>query len=70
MNANPLSPLAVGERETSRLIGVSGRTLFNWRRDNIGPPFKRVGSRILYPVAALNDWLNATDAAVTEGGGQ
>jgi len=73
MNSASPIPLAVGEREASRLIGVSGRTVFNWRSTGIGPPFKRVGSRILYPVAALNDWLNGTDANLNTkaiGGGQ
>ena len=58
----PPLPLAVGEREAARLLSVSVRTLYNWRRDGIGPSYRRVGARLLYPVNALRDWLN-TDSA-------
>jgi len=56
---NTRPPLAVGEREASRLIGVSSRTLYAWRSTGIGPPYRRIGGRILYGIDGLREWLNA-----------
>lgn len=72
----PPVPLAVGEREAARLLGVSARTLFNWRAAGRGPRFKREGGRILYATAALSRWLDADEpdadgrTAGDNGGGQ
>lgn len=62
-NVSPMTPLAVGEREAARLLGVSTRTLFNWRVDGRGPRFVRIGARILYGTDELRRWLdNAAQA--------
>lgn len=55
-----IHPLAVSEREAARLIGVSTRTLYAWRRDGIGPQYRRIGGRILYPVRGIDAWLTST----------
>jgi hypothetical protein len=58
----PVMPLAVSEREAARLIGVTPRTLYARRGDGSGPPWRRLGGRILYPIDGLRAWL-AGDAA-------
>ena len=55
------SVLAVSANEAAAMLGVSSRTLANWRTQGIGPAFVRVGavrSRTLYRVDDLNAWLD------------
>lgn len=55
------SVLAVSANEAAAMLGVSSRTLANWRTQGIGPAFVRVGavhSRTLYRVDDLNTWLD------------
>lgn len=55
------SVLAVSANEAAAMLGVSSRTLANWRTLGIGPAFVRVGavhSRTLYRVDDLNTWLD------------
>lgn len=52
-------PLAVSEAQAAQLIGVSARTLFNWRANGTGPRAIRVGGRILYAVDEIRRWLSA-----------
>jgi predicted site-specific integrase-resolvase len=35
---------------------LSDQTLANWRSAGKGPPFIRVGSRVLYPVEGIQAW--------------
>lgn len=55
------SVLAVSANEAAAMLGVSSRTLANWRTLGIGPAFVRVGavhSRTLYRLDDLNAWLD------------
>ena len=55
------SVLAVSANEAAAMLGVSSRTLANWRTQGIGPAFVRVGavhSRTLYRVDDLSAWLD------------
>ena len=55
------STLSVSANEAAAMLGVSPRTLANWRALGIGPAFVRVGavrSRTLYRVDDLNTWLD------------
>jgi len=55
------STLSVSANEAAAMLGVSPRTLANWRTQGIGPAFVRVGavrSRTLYRVDDLNTWLD------------
>ena len=55
------SVLAVSANEAAAMLGVSSRTLANWRTLGIGPAFVRVGavhSRTLYRLDDLNTWLD------------
>ncbi len=56
------STLSVAANEAAAMLGVSPRTLANWRTQGIGPAFVRVGSvhsRTLYRVEDLTAWLDA-----------
>ena len=56
------SPPSVAANEAAAMLGVSPRTLANWRTQGIGPAFVRVGSvhsRTLYRVDDLAAWLDA-----------
>ena len=47
---------------------LSDQTMANWRHAGKGPPFIRVGSRVLYPIEGINafeklsqQWLKAQE---------
>lgn len=64
-----ITPLAVGEREAAKMIGVSARTLWEWRRRGTGPHHRKVGGRVLYPIDGLKQFLNeGTDAGHRQDG--
>lgn len=48
-----LTPDQVSERYEGR---ISVRTLANWRSAGQGPPFSRLGGRVLYPEEQLVSW--------------
>lgn len=57
--ATTTSPRGLRAPEVAARLGVSIRTLEDWRRKRRGPPFVRVGPRaIVYPEADLNAWLS------------
>ncbi|MDA0334273.1 MAG: helix-turn-helix domain-containing protein [bacterium] len=49
--------LTVDELDAARILCLSPGTLRNWRSMSRGPRFARVGRRIVYRVADLDDWL-------------
>ena len=62
------SALAVSANEAAAMLGVSSRTLANWRTLGIGPAFVRVGrvhSRTLYRIDDLAAWLDANRVETT-----
>src|ERR1043165_3413749 len=57
-NCSSAPPLLIDEREARRLLGgVSAKSLFNWRRD-LGLPFVRLGTRIMYSPIELQHWID------------
>jgi excisionase family DNA binding protein len=47
--------------EAAKYLRISIDTLKNWRRRKTGPPFKRVGDRLVaYRKADLDAWLDRT----------
>lgn len=44
------------EEVRDRLRLKSLYTLANWRNKRTGPPFRKFGSRVLYPVELLEQW--------------
>ena len=39
---------------------VTPKTLRNWHTARSGPPFVRIGRRVLYPVAGVQEWIAST----------
>ena len=43
----------------ARMLGMSGRTLEKWRILGIGPPYLKLGRRVLYSSTDLDAWLKS-----------
>jgi excisionase family DNA binding protein len=53
-------PEYVSQKDAAVLLGISKRTLENYRvRDVGGPPFHRIGGLVRYKVADLRAWIDA-----------
>lgn len=61
---DPPRKLALRPREAAAALSVSERTLWGWTRDG-KVPHLRQGRNILYPVAALERWMDSR----SKGGG-
>ncbi len=55
-SAVPAAPL-LDEAEAARLLSLSRRTLEAWRRQRRGPPWVRLGRRIVYRLEDLQAYL-------------
>lgn len=44
-------------REVGEILGLSAGTLANWRSLGIGPTNFKVGGRVRYRAASINDWI-------------
>ena len=42
--------------ETSTRLRIPVKTLANWRNKRIGPPYRKFGQRVLYPLDLLTEW--------------
>jgi len=47
----------LGSKELAELLGVSQRTLINWRNNNLGPEWLQLGGSIKYAKKDVNEWL-------------
>lgn len=52
-SAPHLKPADLAERWGG---SVCTRTLANWRACGKGPPFLKLGGRVVYPVASVEEW--------------
>ena len=52
-------------KETAQKIGLSPRTLERWRLIQEGPPFCKLGSRVVYDLQAVEDWLSSCQSDKT-----
>ena len=53
---------ALRSRDVAERLGVSVRTLEHWRRLRKGPPWRKLGDRIVvYVEDELDEWLKARD---------
>jgi hypothetical protein len=46
-------------KDQAKHLGVKPKTLENWRSQGVGPPFFKLGSRVLYDDAETDAWLSA-----------
>ena len=44
-------------KEAAQRLGLSARTLERWRLIGAGPPYHKLGSRVLYDIAAVDLWF-------------
>jgi predicted DNA-binding transcriptional regulator AlpA len=45
-------------REQASRVGFAGKTFDNWRSAGRGPPYYKVGGRVLYDDAEVDAWLS------------
>ena len=50
------------EEEVASMLGVSVRTLRNWRLLNKGPKFRKFGSACRYALSDLDAWVESAPA--------
>lgn len=59
----PAQPLAFSTDDAAKLLGVSAKTLANWRCLGKGPAYIRLGNspraQVLYRYEDLNVWLSS-----------
>ena len=57
-----MEPEYLTPAEVSRRLGgrISTKTLANWRSQRNGPPYRRLGGRVLYPLDEFEAWNRAT----------
>ena len=56
----PTEPL-VDQNVAAEHLSVSPRTLEHWRRVNQGPPYVKLGTRIVrYRISEIQNWLAST----------
>ena len=46
-------------KQAAAQIGVSPKTLISWRMRRQGPPYRKLGRKVLYSAAELNRWVKA-----------
>jgi predicted DNA-binding transcriptional regulator AlpA len=46
-------------RGAAQRIGLAGKTLDNWRSQGSGPPYYKLGGRIVYDDVEVDAWLAA-----------
>ena len=66
MNKAPLQFLTAAEVSQRWGGAVSTGTLANWRSQGKGPPYQKLGSRVRYPVAQLEEWEAARMVAAND----
>jgi predicted DNA-binding transcriptional regulator AlpA len=52
-----VEPIAVREDVAAQLVGLDGETLRYWRKQRKGPPYRKLGSAVVYEVAELRAWV-------------
>ncbi|NLX12760.1 MAG: helix-turn-helix domain-containing protein [Phycisphaerales bacterium] len=57
MKKSEPTAIALRPRDAARALGVSERTLWEWTKAGT-IPHRRIGGCLLYPVAALERWIN------------
>lgn len=55
------------EKDLSRRCRLSVRTLQRWRWLGKGPSYLKLGGRVVYPVADVEAWEQASRADIAEG---
>lgn len=56
-------PVYLSAAEAAAFVGLNARTLANYRSARVGPPYRKVGSRVLY---RLDDLIEYVEAGLVE----
>ncbi|MBA8988889.1 MULTISPECIES: helix-turn-helix transcriptional regulator [Curtobacterium] len=56
-------PDLVSDVDVAALLGVSPKTLANWRSAGVGPSYFKIGGRVRYDRAVILTWLDAARVA-------
>jgi predicted DNA-binding transcriptional regulator AlpA len=51
----------MGEAECAKELGVAQITLARWRVERRGPPVTKIGRRVFYRRASIQDWVAAQE---------
>ena len=54
-----VQPHYLNRKDAAAHVGLSGRTLEKLAIEGGGPPFSKVGTRVLYNVELLNEWMRS-----------
>ena len=46
----------ISAKEVERALGISEKTLANWRSQGRGPIYYKLGGKVRYEVSDLEDW--------------
>jgi len=60
-----MTPILFTPRQLAEYIGISRSRLAAWRVQGRGPKFVKVGGRIRYRFAAVDEWLKQNEVANT-----
>lgn len=63
--ARPMAKGLLASKEAASILGLSERTLANWRTQGRGPKFQKLGSRVGYLRTDLKKYLKANEYANT-----
>ncbi len=59
MQTTASQPIWLWDDDAAAMIGVTVRTLANWRCRRFGPPFYKLGRRARYIQAEVEEWILA-----------
>lgn len=54
--ANGGAAMNLNAKEAAERLRIPEKTLANWRNKRVGPPFRKFGRRVLYPLDQLEQW--------------
>ncbi|QOG13317.1 helix-turn-helix domain-containing protein [Arcobacter sp. FWKO B] len=53
--------ITLNEATVAKIIGVSSSTLSNWRKEGLGPNYKKIDNgKVIYTKQAIAEWLSQT----------
>jgi len=53
---NKLERIYITAKEVERAFGIAEKTLANWRSQGRGPVYYKLGGKVRYKLADLEDW--------------
>lgn len=56
-NSNFADEVFLTREQLCKRLQVTQRTMLNWHRDNLAPPFVKIGGAVRYPEKFLDKWI-------------